>query len=266
MRKHSVFIIPVLFLLLTLSACDKTPKSETIATVNGEVITTKEYQDLLATRIGTPVARNNAERQRAIDWLIKRELLIQEAENQDLDSREDVALAIQLNREEVLIRALTSTYLKDNPVTDEDAKKRYAELGKEKEYKISHILLPSEDQAKQFIADIKKGKSFKAMAKKSSLDIDSAKRGGAIKGWVNQYGIVPQIYFAAAKLKNGKISATPVKSDYGWHIVRRDASRYTKLPPYDKYRKTMLERLHRQRIEKFIDYLRGKATIVVSEK
>jgi len=266
MRRYSALIVLVLFSLLTLSACDKTPKGEKIATVNGESITAKEYQNLLAARIGTPIARNKAERQQAIDWLVKRKLLIQEAQNLDLEKREDVERAIRSNREKILISALTSQYLRDNPVTEQDVKKRYDELKKEKEYKISHILLPSEDQAKQFIADIKKGKSFKAIAKKSSLDIDSAKRGGTINGWVNRYGIAPQIYFAAAELKNRKISATPIQSEFGWHIVRRDASRNTKLPPYNKYKQTMLERLHRERIDKLIDYLRSKATIVILEK
>jgi len=266
MRRHSVFIILILTSLLTLNACDKTPEGEKIASVNGETITAKEYQNMLIARSGSPVARNKAEHDQAIDWLVKRELLIQEAQNQDLEKREDVALAIQLNREELLIRALTTTYLKDNPVTEEHAKKRYEELRKEKEYKISHILLPSEEQAIKFIADIQKGKSFKNIAKKHSLDIDSAKRGGAINSWVNQHGIASEIYFAAAKLKKGKVGTTPVKSDYGWHIVRLDASRNTKLPPYNKYKETMLDRLHRERIETLIDHLRSKATIIVSEK
>lgn len=265
MRRQNAFFVLILSSLLVLSACDKTPKGEKIATVNGETITAKEYQNMLAARSGSPVARNKAEHQQAIDWLITKKLLLQEAQNQDLEKREDVALAIQLNREKLLIRALTTTYLKDNPVTEEHAKKRYDELRKEKEYKISHILLPSEDQAKQFIADIQKGKSFKRIAKKHSLDIDSAKRGGTITSWINQHGIASEIYFAAAKVKNGEVSALPVKSDYGWHIVRRDASRNTKLPPYNKYKQTMLDRLHSERIETLVEHLRSKATIVLSD-
>ncbi len=266
MRKHSALIFLSLFSLLVLGACDKTPKGEQVATINGEPITVKEYQNILAAQFGTKVARNEAERKQAIDWLIERKLLIQEAQNQQLENREDVALAIKLNKEQLLIRALTAQYLKDNPVSKEDAKKRYDELKKEKEYKVSHILLPSEEQAKQFIADLNKGKSFKRIARKHSLDVDSAKRGGSINGWINQHGIAPEIYVAAAKLKKGKVSAAPVKSDYGWHIVRRDDSRNTKLPPFDKYKHKMLELVHRERIDTLIKHLRSKATIVVSEK
>ncbi len=266
MRKHGALTIIFLLSLLALAACDKTPKGGQVATVNGEPIATVEYQSILAARFGTKVARNESERNQAIDWMIKRKLLIQEAQKQKLGDREAVALAIRLSREELLIRALTTQYMKDNPVSEEDTKKRYDELRKEKEYRISHILLPTEEQAKQFIIDLGKGKSFKSIAKKNSLDIDSAKRGGAINGWVNQYGIAPEIYFAAAKLKRGKIGAAPVKSNYGWHIVRRDGSRYMRLPSFSKYKQKMMERVHRERIDTLIDLLRSKATIVVVSK
>lgn len=263
MLKHGALIIIFFISLLALSACDKTPKGEQVATVNGEPITTMEYQGILAARFGTKVARNESERVQAIDWMVKRKLLIQEAQKQKLDERKEVALAIRLSREELLIRALTAKYLKDNPVSEEDTKKRYDELRKEKEYKISHILLPTAEQAKQFIIDLGKGKSFKSIAKKNSLDVDSAKRGGTINGWVNQYGIAPEIYFAAAKLKKGAIGAAPVKSNYGWHIVRRDGSRYMRLPPFSKYKQKMMERVHRERIDTLINHLRSKADIVV---
>lgn len=266
MRKHGAFVFLSLFSLVLLSACDKTPKGEQVATVNGKPITVIEYQNILQARFGTRVARNKSERKNAIDWLIKRKLLIQEAQKQKLDSREDVATAIKFNQEQILIRALTSKYLKDNPVTEQDAKKRYDELRKEKEYKVSHILLPSEEQAKQFITDINKGKSFKLIAKKNSLDMDSAKRGGSISGWINQHGIAPQVYIAAAKLKKGKVGSMPVKSDFGWHIVRRDGSRGAKLPPFEKIKQKMLERVQGERIDNLLDHLRSQAAIVVSKK
>ena len=264
MRKQIVSLTLLVFSLLVLNACDNTPTEEQVATINGEPITVKEYQNILDARFGTAIARNTAERKQAIDYLITRKLLIQEAQHQQLDKNDNVALAIKLSREELLIRALTSKYLQDNPVTEQDAKNRYEELKKEHEYKVSHVLLPLEAQAIQFIADIKKGKSFKRIARKHSLDLDSAKRGGSI-GWLNRHSIAPEIYSAAAELIKGEVSATPVKSDYGWHIVRRDGSRKTQLPPFHKHKQKMLERVHRERIDTLIDHLRKKATIVVSK-
>lgn len=265
MRKHASLIILFFISLLALGACDNKPKSEQVATVNGEPVTVKEYQNILRARFGTLVARNESERKNAIDWLIKKKLLIQEAQKQKLDDREDVALAIHSSREEILIRALTSKYLEDNPVTEQDAKNRYNELRKEKEYKVSHILLPDEGKAKQFIADLKKGKSFKHMAKKNSLDSDSAKRGGSI-GWINRHGIAPQIYITAAGLKKGEVGSLPVKSDFGWHIVRRDGSRNAKLPAFGKIKQKMLARVQSEKIENLLDHLRSQAAIIVSKK
>ncbi len=266
MRKRIVLLTLLVFTLLGLNACDNSPTEEQVATINGNPITVKEYQNILGAQFGTTVARNTAERKWAIDYLIKRKLLIQEAQHQQLDKNENVALAIKLSREQLLIRALTSKYLQDNPVTELDLKKRYNELKKEMEYKVSHVLLPSEEKAKQFIADIKKGKSFKRIAMKHSLDVDSAKRGGSINGWINQHGIAPEIYFAAAKLKTGEVSAAPVKSDYGWHIVRREGSRKTKLPSFNKHKLKMQERVHRERIDTLIEHLRDNASIVVLNK
>ncbi len=265
MRKQIVLLTLLAFSALMLNACDKTPTEEQVATINGDPITVKEYQNILGAQFGTTVARNSTEHKWAIDYLIKRKLLIQEAQHQQLDKNNKVALAIKLNREQLLIRALTSKYLQDNPVTEQDTKKRYEELKKEMEYKVSHVLLPLEAQAIQFIADIKKGKSFRRIAMKHSLDLDSARRGGSI-GWVNRHGIAPDVYFAAANLKKGEVSATPVKSDYGWHIVRRDGGRKTKLPPFNKHKMKMLERVQRERIDTLIDHLRSRATIVVSTK
>ena len=265
MPKYGALLFVSLFSLLALGACDKSPKDGQVATINGEAITAREYENILVARFGTRIARSTAEHKKVINFLIKRRLLIQEAQHQKLDKNENVAQAIKLSREELLIRALTAKHLQNNPVTEQDAKKRYDELKKKEEYKVSHILLPSEEKAKQFIADIKKGKSFSHIARKHSLDIDSAKRGGNI-GWVSHNGIAPQIYIAAAKLKKGKIGTSPVKSDYGWHIVRRDGNRKTRLPAFKKYKQKMLELVHRERIDILIEHLRSKATIIVSEK
>lgn len=265
MPKNGSLLLVTIFSLLLLSACDKGPKDGQVATVNGDAITAKEYTNILAARFGTAVARNDTERDQVINYLVKRKLLVHEAEQQKLDDDENVALAIKLSREELLIRAVTAKYIQDNPVTDQDTKTRYDELKKEKEYKVSHILLPSEEKAIEFIAKIKKGNSFRRIAKKHSLDQDSSKRGGNI-GWVNRHGIAPQIYIAAAELKNKEIASAPVKSNYGWHIVRRDGSRKKQLPPYSKHKQKILELVHRERIDTLIDHLLSKATVLQSDK
>jgi peptidyl-prolyl cis-trans isomerase C len=259
-------LIPVLLLFaVIMSGCNKESggTGPIVATVNGESIRESEYKDALRAQFGTDSARNDAERKQAIDLLVKRKLLVQEARNQKLEEREDVARAIRLSREELLIRAVSLQYLQDNPVSEDDAKLRYEALKQEREYKVSHILLPSEAEASKAIADIKAGKSFAAIAKAKSLDVDSAKRGGDI-GWINQHVLAPQLYFAAAELKDGALSATPVQSGYGWHILKRHASRKTKLPPFDKIKQKMIELVRRERLDHLSNHLREKSKIVIS--
>ena len=259
-------LAPVLLLsALSMSACNKESggTGPIVATVNGESIRESDYKEALRAQFGVEAARNEAERKQAIDLLVKRKLLIQEAKNQKLDEREDVARAIRYSRNELLIRAMTLQYLKDNPVKEEDAKLRYEALKQEREYKVSHILLPAEGEATKANADIKAGKSFSAIAKKKSLDADSGKRGGSI-GWINQHVLAPQLYFAAAELKDGGMTFTPVKTAYGWHILHRHAVRKTKLPPYDKIKQKMFELVHRERLDNLTTHLRDQAKIVIS--
>jgi peptidyl-prolyl cis-trans isomerase C len=267
MRTIRVITLLSLVPVLALSGCNKDDggTGPIVATVNGEPIRESAYQEILRAQFGTDQARNDNERKQAINWLVRRKLLLIEADNQKLEEQENVARALRLAREELLIRALTGKYLRDNPVSEEDARLRYETLKKEKEYKVSHILLPSEEEANKALAELKAGKSFAKLAAAKSLDEDSAKRGGEI-GWISQHVLAPELYFAAAGLKDGKTATTPVKTDYGWHIVRRSASRNTQLPPYDKIKQKMMELVQQERIDSLTDHLRQSATIVISEK
>lgn len=266
---HSIRVITLLSLvpLLALSGCNKESggTGPIVATVNGEPIRESAYKEILRAQFGTEEARNENERKQAIDWLVRRKLLLIEADNQKLEKQENVARAIRLAREELLIRALTAKYLRDNPVTEEDAKLRYEAIKKEKEYKVSHILLPSEEEANKVLAELKAGKSFAKLAAAKSLDQDSAKRGGEI-GWISQHVLAPELYFAAAGLKDGETSKAAVKSDYGFHIVHRTASRTTQIPPYDKIKQKMMELVQQERIDNFTDLLRKNAKVVIPQK
>ncbi|KPK10900.1 MAG: hypothetical protein AMJ68_07740 [Acidithiobacillales bacterium SG8_45] len=266
MHPIRVFTPLLLLALLAISGCNKDDSGTgpVVATVDGSTIRESEYKNVLRAQYGAEAARNETERQQAIDFLVRRKLLINEAKKQKLPEREDVARALRLAHEELLIRAVTSQYLRDNPVSEEDAKMRYEALKKEKEIKVSHILLPSEAEANKVLAQLKAGKSFAALAKTSSLDEDSAKRGGEI-GWINQHSLAPQLFFAAAELKDGAIGKTPVQSDYGWHVIRRSASRNTQLPPYDKIKQKLVELVQQERINTLTGHLREQAKIVISQ-
>ena len=115
------------------------------------------------------------------DEVIAREIFIQEAQKQGLDSTEDFRTQMDLARQTILIRELFANYQKTSPVTDDEIKAeydRFAAANSGKEYKARHILVEKEDQAKAIIAQLKKGGKFEEIAKKSSKDPGSGAKGG----------------------------------------------------------------------------------------
>lgn len=267
MRLIRLYITLLLLSVVTIiGGCNRAPEGTgpVIATVNGDQIRESDYQAALRAQFGTNAARSDAERKHVIDLLIKRKLLVQEAQKQKLDEKDEVAQAIRFSHDELLIRAMTLQYMKDNPITGDEVKQRYEELKKEREYNLSHILLPSEAEAIKTIGEIKGGKSFTAIAKASSLDVDSGKRGGKI-GWVTRHSLAPELFFAAEKLKDGGMTATPVKSEFGWHVALRHKGRNTQLPPYDKVKDRMLQLVQQERLERLTKHLRESANVVVTD-
>ena len=104
---------------------------------------------------------NTPERQQAVkEELINREVLVQAAQKRGLDKNPDVAAQMDMARQAVLVRALFESEVKANPITDADLQKQYEDFKKsmgENEYKIRHILVDKEDDAKAIIADLGKG-------------------------------------------------------------------------------------------------------------
>ncbi len=270
MKTRLIFTAVLLAAGTLLAACNQEQgykdKSAAVATVNGQPITDLEYRHVLRNAKGVAVAANPLERKQVIDQLITGELLAQEARKEKLDQDENVYLTEKFAKQSILARAVVGKYLQEHPVTEQEIKARYDELKNSKEYKISHILLGKEEDAKAVIAELKAGKSFAALAKAKSADVDSAQRGGEI-GWIEHGGAAPEIYEAAAKLKNGQVSPEPVKSQYGWHVIRREAERTSKVPPFDKAGPVIGQQLQRERFETYITELRKKAKIsIVAQK
>ena len=150
-----------------------------------------------------------------------------------------------------------------NPVTDADIKAEYdkfASANSGKEYKASHILVESEDEAKAIIASIKKGAKFEDIAKKQSKDPGSGAKGGDLD-WANPGSYVPEFTEALVKLEKGKMTQTPVKSQFGWHVIRMDNMREAQLPKLDEVKPQIAQQLQQQKLAKFQEDLRAKAKV-----
>lgn len=197
------------------------------------------------------------------DEVIAREIFIQEAQKQGLDSTEDFRTQMELARQTILIRDLFANYQKTSPVTDAEIKAeydRFAAANSGKEYKARHILVEKEDQAKAIIAQLKKGGKFEEIAKKSSKDPGSGAKGGDLD-WAPAGNYVAEFSQAMTALAKGKMTETPVKSQFGYHIIRLDDVRDAQLPKLEEVKAQVAQQLQQQKLAKYQEDLRTKAKV-----
>jgi peptidyl-prolyl cis-trans isomerase C len=246
-----------------LGAVTVAAQAQNIAIVNGQPVP-KARMDALTqqlTAAGRPVT---PEMEPALkEEIIMREVFMQAARSKGLDKTEDYKSQVELARQAILIRQLFADYSKDHPVTDAQIQAEYdkfAAANGGKEYKVRHILVETEDQAKKVIADLKKGGKFEDIAKKQSKDPGSAANGGDLD-WATPSSFVPEFSEAMIKLDKGQLTQTPVKSQFGWHIIRVDDVRQAKLPTMAELKPQISQQLQQQQLQKYQEDLRTKAKI-----
>ncbi|XAH26056.1 peptidylprolyl isomerase [Xylophilus sp. GW821-FHT01B05] len=237
--------------------------AQNIAVVNGKAVP-KSRADVLTQQVeksGRPITPEI--QQQIKDEVIAREVFIQEAQKTGLESSDDFKNQLELARQTILIRALFDDYIKKNPVTDAEAKAEYDKVvaaNGGKEYKAHHILVEKESDAKDIIARLKKGAKFDDIAKKQSKDTGSGANGGALD-WASPSSYVPEFTAALIKLKKGETTTDPVKSQFGWHVIRLDDVRDAKLPSFEEVKPQLQQQLQQQKLAKYQEDLRAKAKI-----
>lgn len=237
--------------------------AQNVAIVNGKAIPKSRVEALAEQlkRSGRPVTPEVEGQLK--DEVIAREIFMQEAQVRGLDATEDFKTQIELARQAILIRALFTDYQSKNPVTDAEVKAEYdkfAAANSGKEFKARHILVEKEDQAKAIIAKLKKGGKFEDIAKKESKDPGSGAKGGDLD-WANPGNYVKEFSEALSALTKGKTTETPVKTQFGYHIIRLDDIRDAQLPKFDDVKPQISQQLQQQKIAKFQEELRAKAKI-----
>lgn len=251
--------------LLALGACSpKSPdQSKVLATVNGQPITAADYDDYLHARMQQPMPLPGDEKERQqliLDEMANRVLLVQAAIDQKADQELDVYLRLKRQRENLLAQALLRKYFRDNPVPDEEVQKRIVK----NEFRTRHILVKTEQEAADLIAEIKKGGNFAQLAKAKSLDVKSGKQGGDL-GWISQEDpIVPQFFEAVAGMKKGDISEKPVKTNFGWHVIKVEDVRPHKTHSADELAGQIRMQIQQERVEALLKSLKEKAKIKIN--
>ncbi len=237
--------------------------AQNVAIVNGKPVPTARVDQLAAqlAKSGRPVS---VEMQGQLkDEVIAREIFMQEAQKRGLDASDDFKAQMELARQTLLIRELFADHQKTNPVTDTDIKAEYDKFVSSnggKEYRARHILVENEADAKAIIASLKKGGKFDEIAKKQSKDPGSGANGGDLD-WANASSYVPEFSGALTKLSKGQTTQEPVKTQFGWHVIRLEDVRDAQLPKLEEVKPQITQQLQQQRLAKFQEDLRGKAKI-----
>lgn len=237
--------------------------AQNLAVVNGKPVPSSRVKALQQQieRSGRPITPELQAQLK--DEVIAREIFMQEAKKRSLDASEDYKNQLDLARQTLMIRELFADFQKKNPVTDADIKAEYdkfAAANGGKEYRVRHILVETESDAKALIAEINKGAKFEDLAKKASKDPGSGANGGDLD-WAAASSYVPEFSGAMVKLAKGQMTDTPVKSQFGFHIIRVDDVREAQLPKLEEVKPQIAQQLQQQKLSSFQDALRAKAKI-----
>ena len=237
--------------------------AQNVAIVNGKAVPTSRVEALAqqVARSGRPVTPDMQGQLK--DEVIAREVFSQAAQAMGLDATDDFKAQIEQVKQSILIRELFAAYQAKNPVSEADMKaeyERYVAMNAGKEYKARHILVEKEDQAKALLAQLKKGAKFEDLAKKSSKDPGSAVKGGELD-WANPASYVKEFSDALAALGKGKTTEAPVKSQFGFHIIRLDDVREANMPKFEEVKPQISQHLAQQNLAKYQEELRSKAKI-----
>ena len=235
--------------------------AQNIATVNGKPVPKARVDALLkqATRGGQQITPELE--QQAKDQVVLREIFTQEAEKQGIQNTKEFQDQMALVRQSVLLQTLFQNYAAKVQVTDAEAKAEYDKIKAEQggqEYHARHILVDNEDEAKKLIAQIKAGGKFEDLAKKNSKDTGSAENGGDLD-WAKPSTYVPEFSAALQKLKPGEMTDTPVKTQFGYHIIKLDDGRAAQVPAFDDVKEKIKENMKGEKVREYQEKLRKSA-------
>jgi peptidyl-prolyl cis-trans isomerase C len=194
--------------------------------------------------------------------LIIREVMIQEANKQGVGTRADVKAALDNARQSILINAMLADFVKKNPNKEADVRAEYEreKAGmSDKDYHARHILVATEEEAKAAIAKLKAGAKFDELAKAISKD-GSAANGGDLD-WANPARYVPEFGMALSAMSKGAVSETPVRTKFGYHVIKVDDIRPTKHKSYEEERQAISDSMHQRKLAAFREELMKKAVI-----
>lgn len=253
---------PARLLTILLATAAIPALAQNLAVVNGKPVPSSRADVMIKQLTAQGQPDSPQLREMVKQELINREILIQEADKQGISNSADVKQQAEIARQSIAIRALVADYVKKHPVSDAEVKAEYdkfkAQAG-DKEYRARHILVDKEEDAKAIIAKLKGGAKFEDLAKQSK-DTGSAANGGDLD-WASPASFVKPFSDAMVALQKGQFTETPVKSQFGYHVIRLDDVRAAKLPSMEEVKPQITESLQQKKLQAYQEELRKKAKI-----
>lgn len=235
----------------------------TVATVNGKAIPLDMFRLYYADRLRQANTQNSpAFQNQGFNEFVNIVVTAQDAESKGLEKEEAVRYLLELQRLQVLSRAALQKAAEETQPTEEDLKKAYDErIGKEKrtEYKARHILVKTEDEAKELIVAIDGGADFVELAKEKSLG-PTGKNGGDL-GWFGADQMVQPFTEAVAAMKPGSHTGKPVQTQFGWHVILLEETRESDPPSLEEVKAELTAVLQRDTLGKYVAELRNSAKL-----
>jgi peptidyl-prolyl cis-trans isomerase C len=242
-------------------------------TVNQQPILRANIDLIVKKKIALGLPATEELRQDVQEELVDQALLAQQSEKKQLDKTTDIQAQLELSRLAILSKAYLDDYFKKNPVTEEDIKKDYGKKrnsGTILEYRISQILVKSKAEANELITAIRKGADFHKLAQEKSHDPGAHDHGGDV-GWLRPDIFIDENFAeAVTKLKKGEITDEPVRTRFGWNIIKLEENprAASNVPAYEntnvKLQAVLREKAERKVLDKLIADLKANAHIVAA--
>ena len=265
-RSYIPHIVTATALVVAVISAPAMAEEEAVATVNGVAIPKSQFDLLLKSQVSQGQPDTEAFRQELREIMITREVLVQEAKRRDMNQSAEFKAQVAAMEQQLLITALFNQIIKDMEPTDEALQAQYEHLKEvsatmgDKEYEVRHILVADEAQAKEIIVKLDNGADFAELAKEYSTDSGSKDNGGDL-GWASPERYVKPFSDAMVKLGKGQRSETPVKSNFGYHIIEVVDIRTKPFPPYEQVKDQLRKEMLTASRDELISKLRDEAKI-----
>jgi len=242
---------------------------DTLVSVNGVPVDLFSFNLFLRERFNIKPGKEVPQKLQsaALNELVNVLILAEAAEKSGLTLRPEVISALQLQRRESLARIVAAGYAASHQPSDAEIETLYKERVSGEplmEYKARHILVSSEDEAKGIIEELNKGADFAEVAKTRSADKGSGASGGDL-GWFNAKRMVKPFSDAVAAMEKGTISKAPVKSQFGWHVIKLEDTRQSEAPTLEQLRPKLVAQLKQRALAKHLTELQSQADIKYNE-